>query len=244
MRSAVQTCMPMSATSGRSRDSAPTTRNLLQSWPLAVLLLSSTLSVMAGASISPVLALIQDDLGIGNTAAGFVLTTHGLTMALAGPLVGRDRPLGGAASDGRRPDPVWRGRRRGSDRPGLRLADRQSGRAGARFRGRVHRHAHGAAPPLPGVNARPRAQLADHRHHGGWRRMAVAGRRVRRDLLARRPCRLSDRGAARARRLGRPAGGQGHDDRRRHAGRPPPGSSSCCTARPPWCRSTWCRSTW
>lgn len=69
--------------------STPDTQRSLWSRPLAALLLSSTLAVMAGASISPVLALIQDDLGISNTAAGFVLTTHGLTMALAGPLVGR-----------------------------------------------------------------------------------------------------------------------------------------------------------
>lgn len=56
---------------------------------VSVLLLSSTLGVMAGAVVSPVLALIQGDLDIGGTAAGFVLTTHGLTVALVSPLVGR-----------------------------------------------------------------------------------------------------------------------------------------------------------
>lgn len=55
---------------------------------LSVLLLASTLGVMAGTVVSPVLAVIQGDLGIGGTAAGFVLTTHGLTVALVSPWSG------------------------------------------------------------------------------------------------------------------------------------------------------------
>lgn len=56
---------------------------------LWVLLLASTLGVMAGATVAPVLALIQNDLGVSGTAAGFIITTHGLTIALTSPLVGR-----------------------------------------------------------------------------------------------------------------------------------------------------------
>jgi MFS family permease len=44
---------------------------------------------MVGAVVSPVLALIQNDLGISPTTAGFIITTHGLTIALVSPLVGR-----------------------------------------------------------------------------------------------------------------------------------------------------------
>ncbi|MQA98438.1 MAG: MFS transporter [Streptosporangiales bacterium] len=54
-----------------------------------MLLLASTLGVMAGATIVPVLALIQNDLGVSGTAAGFIITTHGLTIALTSTLVGR-----------------------------------------------------------------------------------------------------------------------------------------------------------
>ncbi|MBB4934790.1 MFS family permease [Lipingzhangella halophila] len=56
---------------------------------LWVLLLASTLGVMAGATVAPVLALIQNDLGVSGTAAGFIITTHGLTIAITSPLVGR-----------------------------------------------------------------------------------------------------------------------------------------------------------
>ncbi|GAB3647945.1 MFS transporter [Streptomyces sparsus] len=56
---------------------------------LAVMLLASTLTVMAGAIIAPVLEVIRGDLGLSGTAAGFIITTHGLTIALASPLVGR-----------------------------------------------------------------------------------------------------------------------------------------------------------
>jgi ACDE family multidrug resistance protein len=56
---------------------------------LAVLLAASTLTVMAGAILSPVLELIRRDLALSDTAAGLVLTVHGFSLAIAGPLVGR-----------------------------------------------------------------------------------------------------------------------------------------------------------
>lgn len=56
---------------------------------LIVLLLASTLSVMAGATVMPVLDLIRSDLGIDGTLAGFVITTHGVVIAAVGPVVGR-----------------------------------------------------------------------------------------------------------------------------------------------------------
>lgn len=56
---------------------------------LWTLLLASTLGVMAGATVAPVLAVIQNDLGVSGTAAGFIITTHGLTIAVTSPLVGR-----------------------------------------------------------------------------------------------------------------------------------------------------------
>lgn len=65
------------AASGRGRPGA-----------LLVLLLGSTLTVMAGAVLSPVLAVIRDELGLSGTAAGLVLTAHGLAIAVASPAVG------------------------------------------------------------------------------------------------------------------------------------------------------------
>ncbi|OLT48981.1 MFS transporter [Saccharomonospora sp. CUA-673] len=56
--------------------------------PLTVLLLASTLTVMAGAIVSPVLELIRGDLGVQGTAAGLIGTAHGLTIAAASPLAG------------------------------------------------------------------------------------------------------------------------------------------------------------
>lgn len=55
---------------------------------LTVLLLASTLTVMATAVISPVIAVIRDDLGLSGTEAGLLLTAHCLVIALASPLVG------------------------------------------------------------------------------------------------------------------------------------------------------------
>jgi ACDE family multidrug resistance protein len=55
---------------------------------LTVLLLASTLTVMAGAVLSPVLPVIRSELGISGTATGLLLTAHGLTIAVASPAVG------------------------------------------------------------------------------------------------------------------------------------------------------------
>ncbi|MEE6259022.1 MFS transporter [Plantactinospora sonchi] len=56
--------------------------------PLVVLLSGSTLTVLAGAVLAPVLELLRADLDISPGAAGLLLTVHGLTLALVGPLVG------------------------------------------------------------------------------------------------------------------------------------------------------------
>ncbi|WP_081893498.1 MFS transporter [Actinoalloteichus caeruleus] len=55
---------------------------------LVVLLLGSTLSVMAGAILGPVIEVLRADLAVTGTAAGLVLTAHSLAIALASPLVG------------------------------------------------------------------------------------------------------------------------------------------------------------
>ncbi|UQA94091.1 MFS transporter [Streptomyces halobius] len=56
---------------------------------LAVLLPASTLGVMGGATIAPVIEAIRQALDVGGTAAGLVLTSHSLAIALVSPLVGR-----------------------------------------------------------------------------------------------------------------------------------------------------------
>ncbi|MQA11326.1 MAG: MFS transporter [Pseudonocardiaceae bacterium] len=56
---------------------------------LSVLLLASTLGVMGGAIVVPVLEVIRGDLGVSGTASGFIITAHGLAIALASPLMGR-----------------------------------------------------------------------------------------------------------------------------------------------------------
>ena len=56
---------------------------------LAALLLASTLTVMAGAVLVPVLELVRRDLGLGATQTGLVLTAHGLSVAAVSPLAGR-----------------------------------------------------------------------------------------------------------------------------------------------------------
>ncbi|GAA4915051.1 MFS transporter [Streptomyces coeruleoprunus] len=56
---------------------------------LPVLLLASTLAVMAGAMITPVLEVIRGDLGVSGTAAGLIITAHGLAIAVTSPVVGR-----------------------------------------------------------------------------------------------------------------------------------------------------------
>lgn len=56
---------------------------------LTVLLLASTLGVMGGATIAPVIEVIRQALDVGGTAAGLVLTSHSLAIAVVSPLVGR-----------------------------------------------------------------------------------------------------------------------------------------------------------
>ncbi|MBB1255718.1 MFS transporter [Streptomyces sp. OF3] len=55
---------------------------------LAVMLLASTLAVMAGAVLAPVLEVIRGELGVSGTAVGFVLTAHALVVAVVSPAVG------------------------------------------------------------------------------------------------------------------------------------------------------------
>ncbi|WP_079110915.1 MFS transporter [Streptomyces roseifaciens] len=55
---------------------------------LAVLLLASTLTVMAGTILTPVVGVIRGELGVSGTGAGLILTAHGLSLAIASPLVG------------------------------------------------------------------------------------------------------------------------------------------------------------
>lgn len=57
--------------------------------PLTLLLFSSTLGVLGGAIVAPVLEVIRNDLGVSGTQAGLIITTHGLAMAVLGPWVGR-----------------------------------------------------------------------------------------------------------------------------------------------------------
>lgn len=55
---------------------------------LSLLLFASTLGVMGGAIIFPVLELIRRDLDVSGTAAGLIITTHGLTIAVTSPITG------------------------------------------------------------------------------------------------------------------------------------------------------------
>ncbi len=55
---------------------------------LVVILISSTLSVMAGAIIAPVLNLIRDALNISIGEVGLIITTHALFVAIFSPLFG------------------------------------------------------------------------------------------------------------------------------------------------------------
>ncbi|MFC4373227.1 MFS transporter [Nocardia halotolerans] len=56
---------------------------------LVIMLSASTLGVMAGAIVMPVLEVIRGDLGISGTAAGFIITAHGFAIAVVSPLIGR-----------------------------------------------------------------------------------------------------------------------------------------------------------
>ncbi|MEG3631666.1 MFS transporter [Streptomyces poriticola] len=55
---------------------------------LPTLLLASTLTIMAGAVVAPVLEVIRGQLDLSGTAAGMILTAHGLSIAVASPSVG------------------------------------------------------------------------------------------------------------------------------------------------------------
>nr|WP_167355154.1 MFS transporter [Nocardia ignorata] len=50
---------------------------------------ASTLGVMAGAIVMPVLEVMRGDLGVSGTAAGFIITAHGFAIAVISPVVGR-----------------------------------------------------------------------------------------------------------------------------------------------------------
>ncbi|WP_083885601.1 MFS transporter [Nocardia thailandica] len=56
---------------------------------LIVMLGASTLGVMAGAIVMPVLEVMRGDLGVSGTAAGFIITAHGFAIAVVSPFVGR-----------------------------------------------------------------------------------------------------------------------------------------------------------
>ena len=55
---------------------------------LWILLASSTLTVMAGAIIAPVLNLMREGLGADPSSAAIIITTHGIMIALCSPLIG------------------------------------------------------------------------------------------------------------------------------------------------------------
>ena len=55
---------------------------------LWVILASSTLTIMTGAVIAPVLNLIREGLGVDPASVGLIITTHGLFIAIFSPLFG------------------------------------------------------------------------------------------------------------------------------------------------------------
>lgn len=68
--------------------SAPSEATVRNPAALVVLLFGSTLGVMAGSTVMPVLEVIRSDLGVSGTAAGLIITAHGLAIAVSSPLVG------------------------------------------------------------------------------------------------------------------------------------------------------------
>ncbi|MEV2242657.1 MFS transporter [Micromonospora sp. NPDC049891] len=56
---------------------------------LALLLIGSTLTVMAGAVLTPVVQLLITERHLTATAAGLVVTVHGVSLALVAPVAGR-----------------------------------------------------------------------------------------------------------------------------------------------------------
>lgn len=55
---------------------------------LSVILLSASLTVMAGSIIAPILNLIRDSLSVPSARVGLIITTHGLFMAIFSPVMG------------------------------------------------------------------------------------------------------------------------------------------------------------
>ena len=68
---------------GVSDDDPPIRRETL--W---VIVAAATLTVMAGAILGPIVPQIQSALGVSDTAAGLIITTHGGVIVLTSPLVG------------------------------------------------------------------------------------------------------------------------------------------------------------
>jgi ACDE family multidrug resistance protein len=55
---------------------------------LWIVVAAATLTVMAGAILGPVVPAIQDGLGVSESAAGLIITTHGALIVLASPVAG------------------------------------------------------------------------------------------------------------------------------------------------------------
>lgn len=55
---------------------------------LGVILASATLTVMAGAILGPVVPAIQSNLGVSESKAGLIITTHGALIVLVSPIAG------------------------------------------------------------------------------------------------------------------------------------------------------------
>ncbi|MBW7997244.1 MAG: MFS transporter [Candidatus Glassbacteria bacterium] len=55
---------------------------------LPVILFAGTLTVMAGTIIAPVLNVMRDQLGVGPSRAGLIITTHSVFIALLSPFIG------------------------------------------------------------------------------------------------------------------------------------------------------------
>ena len=55
---------------------------------LWIILISATLTVMAGSIIAPVLNLMREELGADPVSAAIIITTHGIFIALSSPLIG------------------------------------------------------------------------------------------------------------------------------------------------------------
>ena len=55
---------------------------------LWIILVSATLTIMAGSMIAPVLNLMREGLNVNPASVGLIITTHGLFIALFSPLIG------------------------------------------------------------------------------------------------------------------------------------------------------------